>query len=357
MKIIDRYILFKFLVTWVFTVLVLISIITVIDFTEKNDNFLKHGLAFSEVVRYYLTYIPYIANLITPITVFIAVVFVTAKLAGRTEIIAMLAGGVSFIRLMVPYFIGASMIAILNFYLNAWVIPDANKERIAFEISYAKKPFYYTERDIHIKVSPTSYVYMESYNNQRDVGYRFTIETIEDKYLHDKLTARRIEWDTATVAWKLKDWERRTFDGFKEEVTKGSEMDTLLAITPKDFGSTHGMHETLNIKELSDYIDELRNRGAENVDIFIIERYIRYMAPFAVIILTFIGMIVSARKSRGGTGAQIALGFVIAFVYILFFIMSRAIAETSSMNQLLAVWLPNIVFSAVGIVLYKTVPR
>jgi lipopolysaccharide export system permease protein len=357
MKILDRYILAKFLVTWVFTVLILIAIITVIDFTEKNDNFLKHGLEFKYVAKYYLQYIPYIANLITPITVFIATVFVTARLAGRTEIIAMLAGGVSFMRLLVPYMIGAVMIAALNFYLNAWVIPEANKERIAFEIAYAKKPFYYTDRDIHIKVAANSYVYMESYNNQRDVGYRFTIETIEDKLLKDKISARRIEWDTASVSWKLKDWERRSFDGFKEYVSKGAELDTTLSITPKDFGSTHGMHETLNLRELSDYIQELKSRGAENVDIYVIERYIRYMAPWAVIILTFIGVIVSARKSRGGTGAQIALGFVIAFIYILFFIMSRAVAENSAMNQLLAVWLPNIVFSVVGIILYKTVPR
>lgn len=357
MKILDWYILKKFIATWMFTVMILISIITVIDFVEKNDKFIQHELEMVTIVQYYLNYIPYLANLLTPITVFIAVVFVTSKLAGHTEIIAMLAGGISFRRLLFPYFVGALLIAVLNFYLNAWVIPDANKDRIAFEIAYTKRPFYYTDRDIHIKVAANSYAYMESYNNQRDVGYRFTLETIEDKLLLEKLSARRIEWDTAISKWQLKDWELRKIDGFKETVTKGGVLDTTLAITPKDFSNMQGMHEALNLHELNDYIDELRSRGAENVEIYQIERYIRYMAPFAVLILSFIGVVVSARKSRGGTGAQIALGFVIAFIYILFFIMSRAIAETSAMNPVLAVWLPNMVFSIVGVFMYKMVPR
>ncbi|MDN4166553.1 LptF/LptG family permease [Cytophagales bacterium LB-30] len=357
MKILDRYILKKFLTTFIYVVLMLVAIIIVIDITEKNDKYLRHGLALGEILNYYAAFIPFITNLITPITVFIATVFVTSKLAAHTEIIAMLSGGVSFRRLMVPYLIGASIIAVCYFYLNSYVIPDANKTRIVFENTYLSKPFYFDERNIHIKVAPNSYVFMESYNNKRDVGYKFSIETIEGLDLKEKLTAKKIEWDTAVSKWKITDWNRRRFDGLKEIVSSGQSLDTALSITPADFGNTKGLHEALTLTELNEYMDELRSRGADNVNIYQIEEYIRYMAPFSVIILTLIGLIVSARKARGGTGFQIALGFVIAFVFIIFFILSRAIAESNSMNPILAVWIPNIVFSLVGVLLYKTVPR
>ena len=357
MKILDRYILKKFLSTFVFVVLIILSIITVIDYTEKNDDFMKHSLSFLEILPYYGAFIPWIANLITPITIFIATVFVTSKMAGHTEIVAMLAGGMSFRRLLVPYMLGAGLIALLSFYMNSYVIPDANKIRIAFETAYIKKPFYYTERDIHLKIAPEVYAYMESYNNQRDVGYRFTLELIKDKKLIEKLSARRIEWDSAQTKWIVKDWDLRKFDGFKEYVETGKELDTVLNFTPRDFSSAHGMQETLTMPELNDYINLLKDRGADNVKIYLIERYIRYMSPFAALILTFIGVVVSSKKKRGGTGFQIALGFVIAFVFIIFFILSKAIAENSTINPILAVWLPNITFSLVGLILYKFVPR
>lgn len=357
MKILDKYILKKFLTTFVYVVFILLAIIMIIDLTEKNDKFIRHALSFREIINYYFSFIPFITNLLTPITVFIATVFVTSKLAGHTEIIAILSGGVSFRRFLVPYMIGASIIALAYFYLNSYVIPDANKTRIAFENAYLSKPFYYDERNIHIKVAPTSYVYMESYNNKRNIGYKFSIETIDSLQLFEKLTSKKIEWDTIKNKWTIYDWDYRKFDGFKEYVKKGDKMDTTLSITPNDFGNTKGLHEALTLSELTDYMDELRSRGADNLNIYQIEKYIRYMAPFSVIILTFIGVIVSARKSRGGTGFQIALGFVIAFVFIIFFILSRAIAEANSMDPLLAVWLPNITFSIIGLILYKTVPR
>ncbi|MFT4741376.1 MAG: lipopolysaccharide export system permease protein, partial [Marivirga sp.] len=202
-----------------------------------------------------------------------------------------------------------------------------------------------------------TYAYMESYNNQRDVGYRFTLEKIVNQELKEKLSARRIEWDSVKASWTVKDWELRTLDGMKETVTSGTELDTLLNITPDDFESEKGLQETLTMTELNHYISLLKDRGADNVKVYLIERYIRYMSPFAAIILVFIGVVVSSRKTRGGTGFQIALGFVIAFVFIIFFILSKAIAENSTMNPILAVWIPNIVFSFVGLLLYKLTPR
>ena len=357
MKKLDWYIFKKFIGTFVFVVAGLLAIICVIDFTEKNDDFIKYDVSGGLIGLYYLTFIPFIASLITPITVFIASVFVTSKLASKTEIIGILASGMSFRRLMLPYFIGAMLIAIVSFVLNSYIIPDTNKFRIAFEIEYLGKPFYFSDRNIHFKIGSNDYVYMDRYNNRSDTGYKVTLERIEDLRLKEKINATRIEWDTVSAKWKLIRWQKRTLLGDREILVSGEELDTLLSLYPSDFDSKERLWETLTMFELEDYIALQESRGADDVQIYRIEKYIRYMQPFGVIILMFIGLIVSARKSRRGTGFQIALGFLIAFIFIIMFILSRAIAEANTMNPVFAVWIPNIIFSIVGLVLYKTVPR
>lgn len=357
MKKLDWYILKKLLSTFVFVVLLLVLIICVIDFTEKNDDFIKNEVS-SEMIRgYYLTFIPYIASLLTPITAFIATVFVTAKMAAKTEIIAMLASGMSFRRMMVPYLIAGILIAIISFYLNSYIIPDANKFRINFELAYLKKPFYFSDRNIHFKIGEETYIYMDRYNNQRDIGYKVTLEKIRDHELLEKISANRIQWDTTNNKWQLISWQKRDILNNKEILTSGVELDTLLNLTPADFDNKERLWETLTLPELYDHIELQRSRGAEDVQIYLIEKYIRFMQPFTVLILMFIGLIVSAKKTRRGTGFQIALGFLIAFVFIIFFILSRAIAEANTMNPILAVWLPNLTFSMVGLLLYHTIPR
>lgn len=357
MKIIDRYILNKFIVTFFFVMIMLVSVICVIDFTEKNDKFMKNGVEAFEIVKYYLTVFPFFASLITPITVFIATVFITANLAARTEIIAILSSGVSFRRLLLPYFLGSLLVAVLTFVFNGYVIPDANKFRIAFEVANVRKPFYNTERDMHLKIADNDYIYIQSYNNSTDAAYRVTLEKIEATQLKAKLTANRMDWDSAGHQWKILNWQLREINGMEEKITSGPELDTALNLTPQDFANNYGRQETMNMTELEEHIERQSSRGADDVTIYRIEKYIRYMQPFAVIILTFIGVIVSARKSRGGTGYLIALGFFLAFVYIIFYTFSRAVAEAGSMNPLLAVWLPNLSFAFIGTILYFTVPR
>jgi lipopolysaccharide export system permease protein len=357
MKKIDRYILQKFLSTFVFVVIILIAIICVIDYTEKYDKFIKFDVPDAMVWKYYLTFIPYMTSLLTPITTFIAAVFITAKMASNTEIIAILASGISFRRMMYPYLLGSVMIGLASFYLNSYIIPDANKFRIEFELNYLDNPFYYSSRHTHIKVGPSDYIYISRYNNHRDIGYTVTLEKIEDEQLFEKIHAQRIEWDTTKSKWVLHNWEKRTILEDKEILVKGKEMDTTLYLSPDDFENKERLWETLTMSELNDHIELQLSRGAEDVLIYRIEKYIRFMMPFTVLILTFIGLIVSARKSRRGTGFQIALGFLIAFVFIIFFILARAIAEANTMNPVFAVWIPNLVFSGVGVVLYRLVPR
>jgi lipopolysaccharide export system permease protein len=358
MKLLDKYILKKFLGTFIFVVLILVSVICVIDFTEKNDDFIKHNLSFGQVfTEYYLNLIPYYANMLSPITVFIATVFVTAKLASHTEIVAILSSGISFKRLLVPYLIGASIIAVAIFGLIAYVIPKANKERVNFEVTYIKNPYTFDSRNIHFKIGPESYVYMESYNNTAHVGYRVTLETIENTELKSKLTSDRITWDDSKQRWHMDSHVLRTFDGQEETIIKGGSIDTVLNLYPKDFGSTYHLEQTFTLPELNDFIAQKQARGAENIEIFLIEKYERFSYPFAILILTVIGVILSSRKARGGVGFQIALGFVLAFIFIIFVVTSRSLAQVGDVPPMVAAWIPSTVFTGIGLLLYKYVPR
>jgi lipopolysaccharide export system permease protein len=357
MKILDWYILKRFLTAFFFVVLIIVAIICIINLTEMNDKFIKHSLSAATVAKYYLYYSPYIANLVSPIMVFIATVFVTSQMASHTEIIAILSSGVSFRRMMVPYIIGSSILAVLTFFMMAWIIPTSNKFRITFEKMYIKSPYAFEGRNVHFKVSPDTYIYIQDYYSMENKGYRFSMEKVEKTKLVERLTANYITWDPEKKKWKVTDYEIHKFNGLKEEIIKGKGFDTTLNLYPKDFESTYSLHESLTLPELTNYITEQRDRGKSGLEIYVIWRYTIFTYPVAIIILTIIGLIVSSRKSRGGAGFQIALGFLIAFIYIIFVVMSRSIAQAGTIDPLIAVLLPNTIFAIVGVVLYHTVPR
>ena len=337
--------------------LIIVVVIIFIDFSEKNEDFAKNTLTYQEILGYYLAFIPFMANFTTPIVVFITTVFVTSRLAQHTEIVAILSGGVSFRRFMVPYFIGAGLIALFSFFLTGWIIADANKKRVAFEIQYIHKPNYDYLKNIHIKIAKNSYLYLESFNNYNNIGLNFSLETIQNNQLIEKLSARKIKWIEEKKRWEVNSWIKRKMNGFQEHITMGSTLDTTLNVLPKDFSSTYKLSETLTIPELNAYIEELKSKGADNIYVFLVEKYVRYMSPFAAVILTFIGLLLSSRKVRGGVGFQIAIGFMLAFVYITLFILSKGTAEVGSSNPLLIVWTPNILFSILGIILYRLTPK
>lgn len=379
MKLIDKYILKRFLSTFFFVVLILLAVITVIDLTEKMDKLAKADVSAMQIAGYYMDFIPWIGSLITPITIFIATVYVCARMAGHTEIIAILSSGVSFRRMLVPYFIGAFVVAIISFVLNGWLIPNSSKSRLAFEVQYLKSKYYFDKKNIHIQVAPNTYLYMQSYNNSNQTGYHFTMERFDDNRLIEKLTANRIQWDTAKQKWKLRDWKLRQIEGIfestgnpestafettktvtsNEKVTTGTEMDTALVIHPKEFESDYRKYDGMTLNELTQYIKTLKARGSAGVEVYEVEKYTRYAAPFTIFILVFMGAIVSSRKSRGGTGVQIALGFLLSFVFILFFTVFRTYAENGSewLTPELSVWIPNIIFGTLAVVMYKYVPR
>lgn len=361
MKTLDKYFIKKFLTTYVFAVFIIVLVIIVIDFVEKNDNFIEHKAPTKAIfLQYYANLAPYWANYISPLMIFISTVFFTAKLAAHTEIVAILSTGTSFRRLMYPYFLGASIVAIFSFVMVGWILPKANKTRIAFENKYIEDKYYFADRDIHMAVEKNVYAYLSSYDSQSQTAYDLTLEKIENNQLVEKLTARRAVYVDSLKRWQLYDYKIRKIGILKDQLTiqtNAVPIDSTINMLPQDFENANNIHETMTIPQLRNQISLVNSRGAEGVETFEIEYYQRFATPFAVIILSLMGLIVSARKTRGGVGLQIAIGFVLAFVYILFYIMSKGIAESGNMPPLLAVWLPNIVFSTIATFMYFTVPR
>lgn len=357
---IDRYLIKRFLTTYVFAVFIIVMVILVIDFVEKNDDFLETKPSNKAIfLDYYMNLAPYWANYISPLMIFISTVFFTAKMASHTEIIAILGSGTSFRRLMLPYFIGSGIVAVYSFVMVGWVLPKANIPRIDFQNKYLEGDFFFSGRDIHMAVQKNVYAYLSSYDNNSNTAYDFTLEKIEDNRLVEKLSARRATYDDSLKKWKLYDYQIRKLGIMKDQMSYSPSvpLDTSINMFPSDFANAKNRQETLTIPQLQDYIALINSRGAEGVEIYKIEYYQRFATPFAVVILSIMGLIVSARKARGGVGLQIAIGFVLAFLYIIFYILSKGIAEAGSMNPILAVWLPNIVFTVISVLMYFTVPR
>lgn len=363
MKLLDRYIIGKILATFFFVMMILVAVITVIDITEKVDKFNDHHLKFPVILAYYMDFLPWISGLLTPIICFIAIVYVTSRLAAHTEIIAMLSSGMSFRRLLLPYFIASSIIASISFVFNGWLIPHSNRDRLAFEMQYFQNKYYFERRNVHMQTAPNVFLYIQNYNNQSNTGYQFSLERFKDNRLVEKLTADNIQWDSTKHKWTIKYWKRKKVDDIFQLGSKGSlaesglSMDTTLVITPKDFENDAHKYDGMTIPELGQQIAQHRFRGTTGVEAYETERHIRFAAPCTTFVLVFMGVIVSARKSRGGTGFQIALGFSLAFIFIIFFTMTRTFAETGSLSPLLAAWLPNTVFGVISLIMYKYVPR
>lgn len=359
LKIIDAYIIRKFLGTFFTAISLILAIAVVFDISEKIDDFIENGATLKRIVfDYYLNFIPYFAVLFSSLFTFIAVIYFTSRMAYNTEIIAILNSGMSFRRLLRPYLISAIVIAGISFFLNDQVIPKANKVKLAFEEEYIhQRPVRWKTKNFHRQIEPGIYVYLENYSTISQVGYNFSLEKFEGSKLVSKLIADQIRWDTTTNKWTLRRYYQRDINGLEETITKGQKKDTTINITPEDFSRRINVVETMNLKQLDDFIDQQKMQGETNVKAFQIERHKRISFPFSTFILTFIGVAVSSRKVRGGIGLQIAIGVIISFTYILFVQFSSQFAIGGLLPVQLAVWLPNILFVFVAIWLFRLAPK
>lgn len=358
MKKLDAYILRKFIGTFIYSIGLIIIIVIVFDISEKIEDFLEKKAPLKAIVfDYYFNFIPYFINLFNPLFTFISVIFFTSKMASKTEIVAILGSGISFKRLLYPYWLGATLITALSLYLNNFVIPHANQKRIDFEEIYIKNPYYNSEINIHKQIEPGNFIYLERYNNRENKGYKFSLEKINDGKLYYKLISESIQWDTVKNKWEISNYFIRHIDGTNESITKGSKLDTTLNLSPKDFGRKITNIETMNYAELNQFIKEEKMKGSENTELYEIEKNRRIAFPFATFILTLIGVSLASRKVRGGIGLHIGIGLMISFSFILFMQISTTFAASGLIAPSISVWIPNILFGILGFYLLQKAPK
>ncbi len=357
-NILDKYIIKKFIGTYFFAILIFIVIVIIFDISEKIDDFVEKGASLEGIVfQYYANFIPYFMNMFNPLFVFIAVIFFTSKLASHTEITAMLAGGVSFQRLLYPYFLSALVIAVFSLSLNLFVIPPANKVRLEFTDKFIKDKFVNTSRDIHLQLLPGTYVYMESFNSWNNTASRFTLETIDGHTIVSKLSAETAVWDTAAKGWKLYNYYIRKQGDKGLEISHGQSIDTVINLSAEDLNRRDNVVESYNYNQLNDLIETQKMRGDKRVIYAQIEKHTRFALPFSAFILTLIGVSLSSKKRKGGIGMNIGIGLVLSFSYILFLRFSQMFVHAGVLPPWIALWVPNMLYALIAAFLYRIAPK
>lgn len=358
LKKLDYYIIKKFLGTFVYAITLIIFIVVIFDLSEKIDNFIENQATLRDIILvYYVNFIPYFINLFSPLFTFITVVFFTSRMAFNSEIIAILSSGVSYRRLLVPYLISAVLLSLVSIYLSNVVIPPANEKRLEFEYEFVKKPSSFTGRNVHMQIRPGIFVYLESYSERTQTGYRFTMEKIENGNLKYKLFADQIKYNEEEEKWTIRNYNERMIDGLNEQLRFGNNLDTLLLFTPYDFTQNLKDMETMNFRELNTFIANERLKGSEIVSFYEVEKHRRLAFPFSTLVLTLIGVALSSQKVRGGIGLHLGAGITLSFSFILFMQVTTTFATNGDLHPMLAVWIPNIIFGILSAYLLKVAPK
>ena len=357
----DWYIINKFIGTYVYSIVLIISISIVFDVNENLAKFTTNNAPLRAIVfDYYANFVPYFANLFSPLFVFIAVIFFTSKLAGNSEIIAMLACGMSFKRLLRPYLISAALIAALNFHLGSYVIPKGTVVRHDFEALYKHNTKNTSASNIQLMVDKGVVAYMSQYDDIRKTGYGFALYKFENKKMVSQMNANVIQYDTIAEEryhWKARNYKIRTLKGMREEIVTGTEIDTMIQMEPMDLVFSKGQQETFTSPELKRYISKQQSRGSSNVVQYEVEYHKRIASSFASFILTIIGVSLSSRKRKGGMGMYLGIGLALSFTYILLQTVCATFAINADTPPILAAWIPNILYSFIAYYCYRHAPN
>lgn len=358
----DRYLIVKFIGTYFFSIALIISVAVVFDVNENLSKFTQYNAPLKAIVfDYYLNFVPYYANLFSPLFVFIAVIFFTSKLAGNSEVIAMLAAGVSFKRLMRPYMISAAFISILSFVLGCYIIPVGTVVRHNFERMYKNsKEILSASENVMMQVKPGTISCMQYYDRKYKKAFGFCLDDYEGKKLVNHLTATEAQYDTISdtkYKWKLYNWRNRRMTGLREVITSGAQKDTIIQIEPSDLVYSKGQQETYTNPQLKEYISRQIARGSGNVAQYEVEYHRRIASSFAAFILTIIGASLSAKKRKGGMGMYLGIGLALSCGYIMLQTVSSTLAVNSGWDPMLAAWMPNILFSVIAYFCYRNAPN
>ncbi len=356
MRILDKYILKKYIKSFLFVLLILIPVIIVIDTGDKIDKFLRHAdLTVGKIITdYYFNFIVNIGNMILPLALFVSVLFFTTKLAANTEIIAMNSAKISFKRFLKPYFIGATIVAIFSLGLNHFVVPNSSKIYSEFDNTYIKnRPIDHNHiSNINLQLSDNEYVYMKTYNLKRNIGVDFSYEIFEENKLKRKIIADKITFRPKDTIFRLTNYYTRVIGAQEDEISFGRRMDTLFNFRPKDLLHIDSFAKEMQTPQLLEYIEFSKSRGRTNLNVYYVELHKRTSLSIAAYILTLIAVSLGAVKRRGGVGLNLAVGVTLVFVYVFMLKIVEVIGGAPDSHPFFMVWLPNVIFGAISIYLY-----
>lgn len=333
-------------------------VMVVFDISERLDDFLKHNAPVEKIIfEYYAGWVPYYLNMLNPLINFIAVIFFTARMADQTEIVPILSGGMSFTRFLRPYMVAASIIFVVSFVFNQFIIPYTNKLMIGFENVYVKPVNNQTKSSTHMQLDEQTYVYIGNFDNEREVGYNLVLETFEEGALVEKLMADRIVWVTDSNHWRIENYTIRIIDDMKEELLKGTSMDTVLDMRPRDFEVYDNVFMAMGMVELNDRIEKEKVRGTGLMVTMLVEKYKRYVYPFSAFVLTLMGVALSSKKVRGGIGLSLGIGIGLSFTYMVFMQISTTFSLQGGLHPFIGVIIPNLIFGSLAIYLIWRAPK
>jgi lipopolysaccharide export system permease protein len=357
-KIIDWYIIKKYLGTFVFTMAIFTVVIVIFDISERLDDFIKHDAPLSKIIfEYYAGFIPFYLNFLSPLINFIAVIFFTAKMADQTEIVPILSGGVSFNRFLWPYFISSFVIFLVTLIFNLFIIPQTNRLLVDFTNTYLNPKADNTKMYTHLQLNKNTLVYIENFDNTQKVGYRFSLETFKGDSLVEKIMADRIVWDSVKHNWKLENYSVRKIDGLKESFKVEGTKIMNLDMKPVDFELYDNLFKAMSMNELNTRIEKEKIRGSGEMDALLLEKYRRFIYPFSAFILTLMGVSLSSKKVRGGIGLPLGVGILLSFIYILFIQFANMFSLKGGLPPFLATIIPNVLFGILGIYLLIRAPK
>ena len=354
MRILDVYIIKKFLLTFLMMFLLFIPIGILVDISEKIDKFKEHELSFTQILDYYSDFVWYYGYFLFPIFVFLSVIWFTSKLSSNSEITAILSSGISFNRFLRPYIISALIIFLFSAFSGMFIVPEKNKSFNEFQFKYLSK----NKKDrnlsnLYKQISENEYIYVSSYNPTRSQAYNFSYELFNENKLLKKITARNIRWIEDDSIFRLTDFFKRTYNEELEIIESRRIYDTIFNFKIDDLSSLKYQAKALNFFELNDFIDEERASGSPLLNDHLLEKNRRFSIPFSVIILTLLAVSVSSFKRRGGIGINLAFGISLAFIFIFFDKFFSVLVVKTDLNAMLGAWAPNFVFLLITMQIMK----
>lgn len=357
LKILDRYIIKKFLGTFFVTISMFSLIAIVIDVSEKIDDFLRDDVSLNEIIfDYYLGFIPWLYGLLAPILVFISVIFFTSKMASKTEIIPILANGISYSRFLRPYIIAGALLTVLSLAMTHYVIPNASKGKHKFE-SKIKNYAYGDNINIHKEIRPEEFIAVRTYSQKSDIAYNFSYDVIKNGQLVSRFSAGSLKWEEESKSWIARNWHIRYLNEDEEILHQGNALDTVLPFDNQEFHKKPNIITIMDYFEINEYIKEEKRKGSKYIKMYELEQIKRTAVPCSILVLTFIGVSISSRKSKGGIGGHIAYGMGLAASYVFLGKIAEVFAVNTPLSTEVAVWMPNVIYLGIAFYLYQKTPK